>query len=251
MVSCGESMKKLRGQVAVVTGGAIRLGRAISLTLGSLGADVCVHFNRSDQAAREVTREIEAMGVRATCVKADLSSPVSASRVIVQWAYECFGRLDILINNAAIFEPGGTLDTSEELWDRNFSINLKAPFFLCQQFVRCLGDKGTGQIINIADWCASRATRRPIAYALTKAALVAMTKHMAVELAPRVRVNAIAPGAILPPVGQDDSCLKKIARLIPLGRTGTIDDFTAALTYLLHADFVTGEVLYVTGGQHL
>jgi pteridine reductase len=156
-----------------------------------------------------------------------------------------------LVNSSAIFAPAEFNDISESDWDEQFSVNLKAPFFLSRAFAYHVGKGRTGQIVNIADWRAVRPDPRNLAYSLTKAGIVAMTKGLALTLAPNIRVNAIAPGAILPPPGREETYLEQLEKHIPLQRHGSPDEVAAALLYLATAQFVTGQVLFVDGGEHL
>ncbi|MEX0700619.1 MAG: SDR family oxidoreductase [Planctomycetales bacterium] len=240
---------ELKGKAAIVTGGAVRLGRALAVALAEAGVDVCVHYGRSADAARETVAEIERLGPRAVAVQADLADPAVAARRVVTRAVAELGRIDLLVNSAAIFEPGTLAETTEEQWDRHFAINLKAPFFLAQAFVAALGPQSRGHIVNVADWRGLRHPPGHAAYTLAKSGLIAMTRLLAVELAPRVQVNAIAPGLILPPAGADAAFLAQLAQAVPLRRPGSPADVVAALLYLLRSDFVTGDVLEVTGGQ--
>lgn len=240
---------ELSGAVVIVTGGAVRLGKAMALGLAHAGARVVVHYGHSADAARRTVAEIEALGGEAVAVQADLLGAGVASTVIGQ-GIERFGRVDALVNSASIYEPVGVADTTESLWDRHFAINLKAPFFLCQALAAQL-DGRRGHIVNIADWRGARPTASGIAYTLTKAGLIAMTQSLARALAPNVQVNAIAPGVILPPPGQGDEYVPHLLPSIPLQRSGAPADIVEALLYLLRSDYVTGDVLYVTGGQHL
>jgi pteridine reductase len=241
---------ELEGRSAIVTGGAVRLGRAQALALGERGVRVVVHYNASAGPAHEVVGLIADAGSEAIAVQADLSVPGRAP-ALVDRAVEAFGRADILVNSAAIFEQGYWDDTTEENWDRHFNINLKSPFFLTQAFARQVSSDRRGHVVNIADWRAVQPGVGHVAYTLTKAALVAMTHSMAQALAPNIHVNAIAPGLILPPPGYGPEYMARYAPTIPAKRTGTPADIVRALLYLLDADFVTGELLYVTGGEHL
>ena len=155
------------------------------------------------------------------------------------------------MNSAAIFEPGNWDDTTEANWDRHFAINLKSPFFLSQAFAAQVGRERAGHIVNIADWRGVRPGPDHVAYTLTKAAVIAMTKSMALALAPNIQVNAIAPGLILPPPGQDQSYLERKADQIPVQRVGSPKEIANTLIYLLRSDFVTGDLIFVTGGEHL
>ena len=159
--------------------------------------------------------------------------------------------MDILVNSAAIFERGDLFNTTEESWDRHFAINLKSPFFLSQAFAVHVGKERPGAIVNITDWRATRPGTDYVAYTLAKAALVTMTQSLALGLAPNIRVNAIAPGAILPPPDGDQAYLEQLAQAIPARRVGSPAEVAKALLFLLESDFVTGELVYVTGGEHL
>jgi pteridine reductase len=241
---------ELHGKVALVTGGAVRIGKALALALAERGVRIALHYGRSARAAEETAAAIRAAGSDAEPLSADLAESGSATGLIDR-ALERFGRLDILVNSAAIFLPGGVGDTSEGDWDRQFAINLKSPFFLAQAFARRHSPGRSGLIVNIADWRAFRPGPDYLAYTLTKAGIVTMTHSLAAALAPQIRVNAIAPGAILPPPGKDDAYLQRLAERIPLRRSGSPHELAKGLLYLAEADFVTGEVLFIDGGEHL
>ena len=211
---------ELDGKTAIVTGGAVRLGRAMALELAEHGVRVAIHYASSAGPAERVVGEIKAMGGEAMAIQADLSRPGEAPP-IVEKAAARFDRVDILVNSAAIFEPGNWDDTTEASWDRHFAINLKSPFFLSQAFAKQLRPEGRGHIVNIADWRGVRPGTGHMAYTLTKAGLIAMTKSLALALAPNIQVNAIAPGMILPPPGADESYLERKASQIPARRTGS------------------------------
>jgi pteridine reductase len=241
---------ELEGKVAIVTGGAVRLGKAMALALAGRGAWLVIHYASSAGPARETVREIEAMGTAALAVQADLSQSGRGAS-IVERAAAHFGQVDILVNSAAIFQAGRWHDTTEENWDRHFAINLKSPFFLSQAFAAHVGPDRPGHIVNIADWRGVRPGVGHMAYALTKAGLIAMTKSLALALAPNIQVNAIAPGIILPPPDKDQSYIDRKAAQIPAQRVGSPKEVASAMIFLLQSDFVTGELLYVTGGEHL
>jgi len=241
---------ELNGKVAIVTGGAVRLGKALALALAKQGARLVIHYGSSAGPAQETVTEIKAMGSDALAIQADLSQSGEAPS-IVERAVAHFGQVDILVNSAAIFEPGNWDDTTEANWDQHFAINLKSPFFLSQAFAKHVGREQAGHIVNIADWRGVRPGTGHVAYTLTKAALIAMTKSLALALAPNIQVNAIAPGMILPPPGEDQSYLERKAGKIPAQRVGSPQEIAKALLFLLRSDFVTGELIFVTGGQHL
>jgi pteridine reductase len=241
---------EIEGKVAIVTGGAVRIGKALALALAEQGARLVIHYSSSAGPAQETVEQIQTMGRDALAVQADLRRPGQVGGIL-QGAVSHFGQVDVLVNSAAIFEPGGWSDTTEENWDRHFAINLKAPFFLSQAFASHVGQKRAGHIVNIADWRGARPGTDHVAYTLTKAALIAMTKSLAQALAPNIQVNAIAPGLILPPPGQNRTYLESQAREIPAQRAGSPEEIARALVFLVRSDFVTGELIFVTGGQHL
>lgn len=242
---------KLAGQTAVVTGGAVRLGRALSLSLADAGCNVCVHHHHSADGAADVAREISERGRRAVTVSADFSAPEEAARSVFAATVDAIGPPAILINSAAVFEPGDLQTTTAEQWTRLFAVNLQAPFWLCREFANRRIPNRPGHIINIADWRGTRPPAGHLAYTLTKSALVALTRILAQELAPDVQVNAVAPGAILPSAETEPGEFDRFAERIPLRRTGNPADVTDAVLSLLRSDFITGEVLHVTGGEEL
>ena len=241
---------QLSGKVAVVTGGAVRLGRALALALAEEGALLTIHYNSSTGPALAMVQQLKESGTEALAVQADLSEAARAS-AIIDTTVAHFGQVDILVNSAAVFGPGGWADTTEATWDRHFAINLKAPFFLSQAFATHIGRSRPGHVINIADWRGARPGTDHVAYTLAKSGLIAMTKSLAQALAPNIQVNAIAPGLILPPPGADQARLEDVARGIPARRVGSPQDVAKAMVYLLESDFVTGDLVFVTGGQHL
>jgi len=221
------------------------------LALADAGASIVVHYSHSPDEAEETVAQIRSKGGSAAAIGADFADPVLASHTLFQGAVDRFAHVDVLVNSAAIFAPGTLATTTEVDWDRHFSVNLKAPIFLCREFAARRVPGQPGNIINITDWRAVRPAPGHLAYTLTKAALLTMTRILAQELAPEIRVNAVALGAILPPPGAGDDYMEQLAQRVPLKRTGSVDDVTSAVHYLLQSDFVTGEVLFVTGGQHL
>jgi NAD(P)-dependent dehydrogenase (short-subunit alcohol dehydrogenase family) len=242
---------ELKSKVAIVTGGAVRIGQAITLALAREGCDVLIHYGRSSAPARDTLASVEAMGARAAIHQADLSDP-RAVRGIVPAAISHFGRVDILINNGAIFLPGGLKETTQEMWERQFAINLQAPFFLCQAFADQIPENGHGAIVNITDARIYRPAADHVAYRLTKSALVTMTKTLAQDLAPRITVNALALGAILPPPGKDEEHLRMLSQTrIPLGIPGDTDLVGQNLVHLLRQDFLTGVTIRIDGGEFL
>ncbi len=239
-----------RGRVALVTGAGVRIGRAIALALAERGMRLIVHYHTSAGPAQEVVEQIISAGGQAIALRADLLDPSAPQRLIAQ-GIEAFGEVDVLINSASIFERGTVYDATLDHWERHLAINLRAPFFLCQAYAQALRPDQRGHIINIADWRALRPGTQYVAYTVSKAGLVALTKSLALALAPRVQVNAIAPGGILPPPSGPDAYFTHLPERLPLRRIGAPEEVVKAVNYLLDADFVTGEILLVTGGEHL
>ena len=236
----------LSGRTALVTGGAVRLGRAIALGLAAQGADIVLHYLSSEAEAERTAEEIRALGRRCLIVRTDLQSP-DAPQTLFD-AAQPIGGANILVSSAAVFEKAPFSGTTLDLWDRTFAINLRAPFFLAQTFAaRCQ----KGDILFLADANAQRAGREYLAYSLTKTAIAALTRTLAKTLAPGIRVNAVAPGAILPPPGEGPEYLERLAKRIPLQRIGSPEDIVGAVLYLLQSPYVTGEVLAVSGGSEL
>jgi glucose 1-dehydrogenase len=241
----------LENQTAVVTGGAIRIGRAITLALARAGCNVFIHYGRSARPAQETRSEAQALGAQAEIFPADLSDPSDAQRVIPA-ARQRFGPVHILVNSAAVFQVGDLDRATREDWDTEFAINLRAPFLLSQAFARQVPADGEGKIVNIVDARIFRPGADHFAYRLTKSALAAMTVNLALDLAPRITVNAVAPGAILPPPGKDQDGLDRLARSrVPLRRSGTADAVAENVLHLLRQDFLTGQIIRLDGGEFL
>ena len=242
-------MIDLHGSVALVTGGAHRLGRAIALALGQAGANVVVHYNRSAEQAQVVLRDLEALGVQAVAVAGDLSRVAEVDRV-VDTAVARWGRLDVLVNNAGIWAstPIGTV--TEERWSALIDTNLRSAFFAAQRAAPALRAAG-GAIVNIADVGALRPWRNHTPYLISKGGIITLTEALAKDLAPEVRVNAVAPGAVLLPDDWTPDQIARATRNVPLKRIGRPEDVAQAALYLVQADYVTGVVLPVDGGRCL
>lgn len=243
--------EKPQTQTALVTGSAVRVGRAIALALGHAGYQVAVHYNTSRDEADETVAQIRKQGGIADAFSGDLSQPNKTARQLCESVRTELGGLEILINSASLFEEGTLLETTAEMWDRQFAVNLQAPFFLIQEFVRGLRSNQRGQIINICDWRGELHPPGHDAYTLSKSGLFAMTRMLAKELAPNIRVNGIHPGAVLAPPDADEDHNRRAKETIPLNRTGSPQDIVRGVLYLLESEFVTGEILKITGGEHL
>src|SRR5919199_6094036 len=222
----------LEGQLALVTGAGVRVGRALALALAEHGAAVAVHYNVSAAAATDVVNEIRARGGTAQMFKANLIDDGLRAALIPNINRE-MGTVRILINNASLFGDGVFANTTVQEWDDNFDANLKAPFFLSQSFAAQEDGRVRGNIINLSDWRGLRPGNDHFAYTISKAALIKVTEAMALALAPRIRVNCLALGSILPPPGRDESHMQPIIDQIPLKQMGSPEDVAAAMLYVL------------------
>jgi len=232
---------------ALITGGSRRIGRSIALTLAELGYDIAIHYNRSERDALETRKMIRESGVKCEIFKSDLSRPSGASGLIKKVIKKLPG-LNLLVNNASIFEEIRFEDVTEKDFDNEFNINFKSPFFLSQHFAKSVSG---GMIVNLLDARVSKIHTAHFVYNLTKKSLMHLTLMLAKELGPAIRVNAICPGPILPATGEDIIQLKKIASNTPLKKIGDTSYINSGIKYLVQNKFITGETLFVDGGQHI
>jgi hypothetical protein len=237
----------LAGKTALVTGAARRLGRAMALALAGQGAHVVVHHNRSEGDAVTLCDEIRRSGGTAWPVQGDLMDASQVERVF-QDAVAQGGRIDVLINNASIFEQDTVWDVTEESVLHNLRIHAMAPLALARAMA---GQGSVGHIVNLLDTRMTVYDREHASYHISKRVLLTLTRMLAIELAPRIAVNAIAPGLILPPAGQDEAYLQRLVYTNPLNCHGGPQDVVDAMLFLLTSRFVTGQVLYVDGGYHM
>jgi NAD(P)-dependent dehydrogenase (short-subunit alcohol dehydrogenase family) len=257
-----EPMDDLHGKTILVTGAARRVGRILALACARAGADIVIHHGHSPAEAESLRDEIASFGPRAWILAADFSRPESVSQLIER-ANE-LSPLYGLVNSASIFEPLTAHNTTLDDWNRHLNINLTAPFLLSRAFAKLLtapaavpgGEDAAlslvrGRIVNILDWRALRPGADHFPYTITKAALAAMTKSLAVAFAPRITVNGLALGAILPPA-DESSAGEKIIESVPAQRWSEAGEVEEALLFLLSGPaYITGEIIHLDGGRHL
>lgn len=240
----------LHGKVALVTGGAVRVGKAIALALAHAGADIAFSYNSSADEAEATKREIEALGRRAFTTQADAGKVVDCRRLVAE-TIDAFGRLDILVNSASLFKRTPFANLTEEDWDAVTNVLLKGAAFTSHAAAPHLAAHGEGAIINIVDFSAFVPFSNFIAHSVGKAGLLNMTRSLAIELAPNVRVNAVSPGPVLPPPNFSEKQKQAAAARTLLGRWGSPEDVAQAVVFLAQAPYITGTVIDVDGGEHL
>lgn len=240
-----------QNKVVLVTGAGVRVGKVIARRLADSGACVAVHYRNSESEAREFVDEIVSGGGQADMFQAELGDR-SQVESLVPAVVDRFGSLDILINSASVFEDRWLDETDDANWDMNFAVNVTAPFVLSRSMAKQLDGK-PGKIVNLTDWKTTRPKR--FAYGVSKAALGGLTRSLAAALAPSIQVNEVALGAILLPVtaapDEDAALSEKLASRTPLGRLGTPEEVALVVMTLIENDYITGETIYVDGGQRL
>jgi len=248
---------QLEGRVALVTGAAHRLGKAVATALAEQGCHLVVHFGRSEQEAVQTVAELSALGVEAVALSADLSQEDEIEGLFSRVETH-FGKLDILVNSAASFEHQALESVSAADWDRVMAVNLRAPFLCTRQAARLMLDsrrdgEPPGLTVNMVDLSAVAAWPGYVQHGVSKAGLLHLTRLGARELGPGVRVNAILPGAVLPPPGtkEDGEAWRRMGENLPVGRTGEPSQVGHTAVFLAQNDFITGEVIFVDGGEHL
>lgn len=242
-------MPPLTGKTVLITGAARRLGRAIALAAAKAGAGIAAHYHTSEKEAEQLRRELLAQGAECWLVRGDLGDEADVE-ALVERACAASGRsMGVLINNAAIFPSDSLATVSRSSFERCLAVNAWAPLELCRSFA---GRARRGQIVNLLDEKIAGYRFDHLSYQVSKQALALLTRMLAVELAPGTTVNAVAPGLVLPPPGRDEGWLARQARAaVPLGRPGSPDDVAEAVLFLLGSGFITGQTLFVDGGQHL
>jgi pteridine reductase len=238
----------IKDKLVLITGAARRVGRELALSVARAGGDVVIHYGHSQAQAQSLSEEIQNLGRKAYLLQADLKDPSQVSTLIPRASAN--GTLFALVNNAAIFEPLNWQSSTLEDWNHHLMVNLTTPFLLSQAFARLLPSDGAGRIINLLDWRALRPSADHLPYTISKSALAALTRSLAVALAPRITVNALALGAVLPP-NQGDAP-PNILKNIPAGRWADLEEVGQALIFLLDGPaYITGEIIHIDGGRHL
>ena len=237
-------------RVALITGGAMRLGRAIGLALAGAGFDVAIHCNASTAAAEATATDIHALGRRTTILQANLANEAETAMLLGR-AQAALGPVGVLVNNASTFERDEWNDTTRETWDSHMEPNLRAPFVLMQAFAKALPETAEGAIINMIDQRVWSLTPHFMSYTLSKAGLWALTQSMALALAPRIRVNAIGPGPALPNTRQTPAQFDRQAASMPLGRGTTPEEVGQAALAILSLPAMTAQMIALDGGQHM
>ena len=238
----------LKGKNILITGSARRIGRILALTVAKAGGDVIIHHSNSPDEAEGTKQEILALGQKAIIIQADFSDPES----IKEFISEVFSSqiLDGLVNNASVFSNLSWVDTQITQWNNHLSINLTAPFLLSQAFGKNIPNNLDGRIVNILDWRAIHPGADHLPYTISKAGLAALTKSLALALAPNITVNGIAFGAVLPP--SDGGSAENILSSVPLSRWAEITEVEETLLFLLAGPkYITGEIIHLDGGRHL
>jgi pteridine reductase len=231
----------------LITGGAKRIGLAIAKSLAEDGYTIALHYNTSEVANQEAINILKSIQPESRSYQCDLTD-LSAVEQLIKDVYQNHSDLSVLINNASVFEKQPILNTDKLTIERDIKVHYIAPFILIREFAKCVKE---GTIINMLDAGLKKNSTGNASYAISKKALATLTELAALELAPSIRVNAIAPGAILPPPGKPQVYLEKLVEKIPLNRSGSISDITNGVTTLLKGSYLTGQTLYIDGGMYL
>ena len=239
----------LKDRTALVTGAAKRIGRAVALALAEAGADVVVHYRGSRGEAEATASLIRQAGRRAWCVQADLADGDQAAALLARAAEAASGPVDILVNSASAFTADTVMDFTPQSLLASVQLHAMAPLVLARAFAT--QRIPAGDIVNFLDSRMEDYDRRHVSYHLGKRMLWAITRMLAMELAPAIKVNAVAPGLILPPEGRDEQYLAGLAHTNPLNRVGSVGSVAAAVRMLVESDFITGQVIYIDGGRHM
>ena len=237
-----------KDKVALVTGAAHRVGKAIALRLAKNGAHIILNYRSSVKAAQETQTELEGLGVEVLPVQADVSEPEAVEAMTAQ-AIAHFGRIDILVNNAALFDKTPFPGMSVADWDRVLNMNLRGPFLCARAVAPPMLKLEAGLIVNITDLSGFVPTQHMLAHSVAKAGLISLTQALALELRPKIRVNAVAPGPVMPPPDYDSETRQKVAQRTLLKRWASGDHVAQAVMFFVENDYVTAEVVRVDGGE--
>jgi len=240
----------ISGKVALITGSSKRIGRETALELARRGAHVAIHYRSDEAGAKETGALAREAGVQAELFRAELTDAGEVKALFVDLAKR-FGGLDILVNNASVFDPGDFEESTPELWNAQMDSNARAPFFIAQHAAKLMSGRGHGKIVNLVDVAGEVVWPGYLAYSVSKAALIAINRGLAKALAPAIQVNGVAPGPVLFPeyYTQDQKHLA-VERTL-LKRAGSARDIVNAVVFLIENDYITGEVIHVDGGRHL
>lgn len=239
------------GKVALVTGAAKRIGRAIALELARTGFDVAVHYRSSIKEAREVAEAIGKMGRHVVLVSGDLTDLKTPERIVSQ-TIDGLGRVDVLVNNASVFDKTPIEQADAETCERMLLVNTIGPSLLARAVAPIMRKAGAGRIINLVDILADRPAKRYGPYCASKAALATLTRSLAIELAPEITVNAVAPGIALFPDDYDEELRNRLISRVPMRRAGTPEEIAALVRFLItDGDYITGQIIAIDGGRSI
>ena len=237
----------LKGRKALITGGAKRIGFACAKGLAKRGVDIVLHFNTSEKEVNESIKALEDFDVAISAIQGDLTVPEVADALFEKAEIEN-GPIDILVNNASIFPEDTMMESDHDSLQDNFTVNAYAPLAIAKSMA---AKSRNGTIVNMLDARMNDYDANHFSYHVSKRLLFDFTRTMSLEFAPNIRVNGIAPGLILPPEGQDNAYLERLASSNPLNKVGAVDDVVRALLFLIESTFVTGQIIYVDGGRHM
>jgi pteridine reductase len=241
--------RPLAGRWALVTGGHVRVGRAISLALAEAGMKLCVTYRTQPNAAERTLAELAALGVDARALPVDLADAAAVVRLADAVLAEAGPSLAVLVNSASVYPRTALGEISAEIWDAIFAANLRAPFLLSQRLGLAMKAGGGGHIVNLGDWAGLRPYRSYLPYVVSKAGLIHMTRALALELAPEVQVNCVCPGPVLLPEDCDAATAQAVRCATPLGRLGDPGEIARAVRFFVESRFATGAILTVDGGR--
>ena len=238
----------LAGRTALVTGGAVRVGRGITLTLARAGANVVINYNTSADEAQQAAAEAEALGVQAVPVQADVTDDGQVQAMVAA-AADRFGTIDVLVNNASTFVFGAFPTDDLSVWHRSIDTLVHGPFYCANRVAPVMLAGGGGVIVSIGDLSAFEPWPGFAGHAVGKGAIISLTRQLALELAPTIRANAVVPGPALRPADYDEATYQRVADETLVGRWGTPEEMGRAVQFLVESDYITGEVITVDGGQ--